>query len=74
VAEQAARWRRDAELSVFGVGKVIGLGLAGRIPAPAFFEQQPRWAWFLAAPGATEQADALRALYNDARVLSEGGL
>ena len=69
-----ARWRRDAELSVFGVGKVIGLGLAGRIPAPAFFEQQPRWAWFLAAPGATEQADALRALYNDARVLSEGGL
>lgn len=65
-----SRWRRDAELSVFGVGKAIGLGLAGRLPAPAFFEQQPRWAWFLAAPGATEQPDALHALYSDPRVLT----
>jgi mannan endo-1,4-beta-mannosidase len=65
-----SRWRRDAELSVFGVGKVIGLGLAGRLPAPAFFEQQQRWAWFLAGPGATEQPDALRALYGDPRVIT----
>jgi len=65
-----SRWRRDAELSVFGVGKVIGLGLTGRLPAPAFFEQQPRWAWFLAAPAATEQVDVLRALYGSARVVT----
>lgn len=65
-----SRWRRDGELSVFGVGKVIGLGLTGRLPAPGFFDQQPRWAWFLAAPGATEQPDALRALYSGARILS----
>ncbi len=70
VEDGNSRWRRDAELSVFAVGKVIGLGLAGRLPAPAFFEQQPRWAWFLAAPGAIEQPDALRALYGDPRVLT----
>jgi mannan endo-1,4-beta-mannosidase len=70
VEDGNSRWRRDVELSVFGVGKVIGLGLAGRIPAPAFFDQQSRWAWFLAAPAATEQADALRALYASPRVLS----
>jgi mannan endo-1,4-beta-mannosidase len=70
VEDGNSRWRRDAELSVFAVGKVIGLGLAGRVPAPAFFEQQPRWAWFLAAPDATEQPDALRALYGDPRVVT----
>ncbi len=66
------RWRRDAELSGFGVGKVVGLGLTGRLPGPEFFAQQPGWAWFLAAPGATEQSDALRALYSDPRILARG--
>ena len=70
VEDGNSRWRRDAELSVFAVGKVIGLGLAGRLPAPAFFDQQPRWAWFLAAPGAIEQQDALRALYGDPRIVN----
>jgi mannan endo-1,4-beta-mannosidase len=72
VEDGSSRWRRDAELSGFGVGKVVGLGLTGRLPTPEFFGQQPGWAWFLAAPGATEQSDALRALYSDPRILARG--
>jgi mannan endo-1,4-beta-mannosidase len=67
------QWRRDAELSVFGVGKVIGLGLTGRVPPPGLFAQQRRWAWFLASAGEREsptQSDALRGLYSDPRVVS----
>jgi hypothetical protein len=63
----------DAELSVFAVGKVIGLGLQGRLPDPALLERQPKWAWFLAATGVTaspDQSDPLRKLYATPRVLS----
>jgi len=64
---------RDAGLAQIGTGKVIGLGISGRIPDPAVFAQQTQWAWFLAAPEQTpapDQSDALRKLYNDVRVLS----
>jgi mannan endo-1,4-beta-mannosidase len=73
VEDGNARWRRDGELAVFGVGKAIGLGLAGRIPEPGLFALQPGWAWFLAAAGAVEgsgQSEALRGLYADQRVLT----
>jgi mannan endo-1,4-beta-mannosidase len=64
-------WRRDAALAVMGVGKVIGLGLTGRIPAPVRFPPQSRWAWFLvSADDLVERADGLRSLYADPRVLA----
>ena len=66
-------WRRDAELARFAVGKVIGLGLDGWLPTAAMLDQSTRWAWFLASPataGDAQQADALRALYGNARVIS----
>lgn len=65
-------WRRDAELARFAVGKVIGLGLDGWMPTSAMLDQPTRWAWFLASPGDAarpEQADVLRALYGDPRVI-----
>jgi hypothetical protein len=61
-------FRRDAELAVFGVGKVIGVGL--RAPAPAIVAQPSRWAWFLVAPGNEADPEALRKLYDDPRVVS----
>jgi mannan endo-1,4-beta-mannosidase len=74
VAEEGPRWGLDARLSVFGIGKPIGLGVTGVIPAPDVFSQQ-RWAWFLlgaatsAAPPAEHDA-ALRRLYAASRVVS----
>ena len=65
-------WRRDAELARFAVGKVIGLGLDGWTPTSAMLEQPTRWAWFLAS--SIEQPDALRELYANPRVITEGGL
>jgi len=66
------RFPRDAELALIGVGKVIGLAISGHLPDPAIFAQQTRWAWFLASPElptAPDEAEALRRLYNDPRVL-----
>jgi len=68
--EDGFGWRRDADLALFGVGKVVGLGLAGRLPAPAVLEQQSRWAWFLASPESPDQAEALHKLYDSPRVVS----
>jgi len=69
VEDGNSRWRRDVELSVFGVGKVIGLASRAAFPPPRSSTSSP------AGPGscraaATEQADALRALYASPRVLS----
>lgn len=63
-------FRLDQDLALFAVGKAIGLNVSGRLPAPAMFERQPKWAWFLAAPGTVDQADALRKLYDSGRVVS----
>jgi mannan endo-1,4-beta-mannosidase len=66
------RFPRDAGLALIGVGKVIGLGISGHLPDPAIFAQQTRWTWFLASPElptAPDEAEALRKLYNDPRVL-----
>jgi mannan endo-1,4-beta-mannosidase len=66
-----SRFRADTYLAQMAVGKPIGIGLTGTIPAPEFFTQQPDWAWFMASPaGATSQAPALAALYKTARVLA----
>ncbi|MGA3041139.1 MAG: glycosyl hydrolase [Bryobacteraceae bacterium] len=61
-------WRRDAELSRFAVGKVIGLGLDGWLPTAAMLEQPTRWAWFLSS--GIDQPEALRALYTNPKVIS----
>jgi mannan endo-1,4-beta-mannosidase len=66
------RFPRDAGLALIGAGKVIGLGISGHLPDPALFAQQTRWAWFLASPelpSAPDEAEALRKLYNDPRML-----
>jgi len=68
-------WSADTFLAVFATGKPIGLRLAGKVPSPEIFAQQPMWTWFEAAPlsappDAGEQSDALRKLYNDPRILS----
>ena len=67
------RFPHDAALALMAGGKVIGLGLSGRMPDPAIFAQQTRWAWFLVStepPSAPDQSEALRKLYNDPRVVS----
>ncbi len=67
-----SRFRADRYLEQMAVGKPVGVGFTGTIPAPEFFAQQPDWAWFLTSPGAaTSQAPALAALYGTARVLAE---
>ncbi|MGA2181573.1 MAG: glycosyl hydrolase [Bryobacteraceae bacterium] len=71
VRGNARGWRRDLELSRFGVGKVIGLGLDGWVPDAAMLDQQSKWAWFLASSDVAStpgQADALRKLYASPRV------
>jgi mannan endo-1,4-beta-mannosidase len=66
------RWRSDAVLSSLGVGKVVGLELSGKVPAPEMLSQQ-KWSWFLISGDearSAERDDALRKLYGDTRVLS----
>ena len=61
-------WRRDAELSRYAVGKVVGLGLDGWTPTAAMLEQPTRWAWFLSS--GLENPEAVRALYANPHVIS----
>jgi mannan endo-1,4-beta-mannosidase len=73
VAGGSFRFPLDVGLSLEGAGKVIGLGLSGKLPPAEVFTQQPRWAWFLVSPDVTEspdQSDALRALYQGPHVVS----
>ena len=68
------RWRADTMLSEMGVGKVVGVTLVGKIPAPEMLAQQ-KWAWFLISPddtGSPERTAALQALYKDPHVISRG--
>jgi mannan endo-1,4-beta-mannosidase len=71
--DPAAGWRIDASAAMFATGKVVGLGLTGKIPAPELFAQQSNWAWFLASAESTagpEASEALHKLYDDPRVIS----
>jgi mannan endo-1,4-beta-mannosidase len=61
------RWRPDSQVALFGVGKAVGLGIAGRMPASGVLGPQSQWAWFMAGPGEPDP-EALRNLYNDPRV------
>jgi len=75
------RFRSDAFLHAFAVGKLIGLSVEGQIPTPALFENEKDWAWFVLAPqaasagngsagGASTTTEALRTLYADPRIAS----
>jgi mannan endo-1,4-beta-mannosidase len=73
IDDLGSRFRSDTFLSLIGGDKVIGLELTGKIPGPEVFAQQTKWTWFLISPDAVskaDQADALRKLYNDPRVVS----
>ncbi len=66
------RFRSDGMLSLLGAGKIVGVELSGKVPAPEMFSQQ-KWSWFLLAsdPAASpERDDALRKLYGDSHVFS----
>lgn len=67
-------YRRDGELAVFGVGKPIGVGLGGVVPAAVMLAgPQSRWSWFLAAANewaSDAQSEALRKLYADPGVVT----
>jgi mannan endo-1,4-beta-mannosidase len=67
------RFRADSMLSQISVGKVIGVNFQGKLPPPAFFTQQPDWAWFVVSSDtsqAPDQTDALHQLYADPRIIS----
>jgi hypothetical protein len=71
------RFRTDSVLKLMGNGKVLGLFLTGVVPDPAFFAQQPDWAWFIFAPDSTDhnstttdQSQVVRRLYDDPRLIS----
>jgi mannan endo-1,4-beta-mannosidase len=67
------RFPMEIGLSQEGGGKVVGLELSGKLPAPDLFTQQPRWAWFIVSPevpASADQSDALRAVYLESRVVS----
>ncbi len=76
VSRTQSRYRADAFLEGFAVGKPIGLAIDGPVPDPAFFARETNWTWFLLAPqppasasdAATSQA--LRTLYDDPRVIT----
>ncbi len=79
MTQPETRFRSDAFLRAFAVGKLIGLSVEGQIPTPALFQNEKDWAWFLLAPqpaaagndaAASTNAEALRALYADPRVVS----
>ncbi|RKN41634.1 glycosyl hydrolase [Streptomyces hoynatensis] len=58
-------------------GRPIGLGEIGDLPAAEVFEEQPRWAWFMAWPEVVTDRNedaAIRALYHLPRVLDLSGL
>jgi mannan endo-1,4-beta-mannosidase len=74
--EANPRSRAANSLAQFAAGKVIGVELTGDLPSPEFFAQNPGWAWFMAAPTGSAQADsaarteALRNLYGDPHIAS----
>jgi mannan endo-1,4-beta-mannosidase len=66
-------FRRDADLARFAVGKPIGLGTAGFVPAPEMFGPQSQWTWLLISPADArnpERAEALKTLYESPRIVS----
>jgi mannan endo-1,4-beta-mannosidase len=81
VSRAESRFRSDAFLHSFAVGKVIGLSIEGPAPPPAFFAKETNWAWFLLAsqPAPADNAgagasatstQALQTLYSDPHIVS----
>jgi mannan endo-1,4-beta-mannosidase len=69
--------RHYEELMEVAEGKPVALGEIGKAPAPSIFKRQPRWAWFMIWSDYLDQENTpeeIRALYDDPRVLSRGGL
>jgi len=70
------RFPLDAFIQQTVAGKVIGVELAGDLPAPDAFAEHSRWAWFIAAPppaaatDPTARNEALRKLYADPHIAS----
>jgi hypothetical protein len=52
------RFRSDRFLSEMALGKVIGLGITGKIPDSTLFAQHTNWAWFLVSPQALANQSA----------------
>jgi mannan endo-1,4-beta-mannosidase len=76
-----SRFRSDAFLREFAVGKVIGLSITGPVPDPALFARETGWTWFMlspqstaagngVAPSAPAPVEGLHDLYNDPRVIA----
>jgi mannan endo-1,4-beta-mannosidase len=66
------RWRMDKILSMIGIGKPVGVELAGTVPTPDVFAQQ-QWSWFLTSGdqvASPERDGALKSLYADSHVLT----
>ncbi len=54
-------------------GKPVALGEVGELPTAPVLSSQPRWTWFMVWPSHLEgnnKPEAVRALYNDPRVLT----
>lgn len=62
---------RDAGISVFSIGKPIGIRFSGSMPKPDVLET--RWSWILLSPdtvGLPENAESVRQLYSSPRLQS----
>jgi mannan endo-1,4-beta-mannosidase len=75
VSQMNGRFPVDRFLSQAATGKVIGVELAGDLPAPEAFAENSQWSWFIAAQpppaaDATARAEALRMLYGNPRIVS----
>ena len=61
------------DLLKLATGKPVALGEVGEMPTPAILNAQPHWTWFMTWTDFLEKnnaLDAVRALYNDLRVLT----
>jgi mannan endo-1,4-beta-mannosidase len=61
--------RQQMEIGAIGVGKVIGLGVAGKIPQLDGPLPSSRWAWFLVPASGADSAELMK-LYGDSRIVA----
>jgi mannan endo-1,4-beta-mannosidase len=68
--ELNSRFPSGRFLAQVAVGKPIGVELTGNLPSPDTLFASSGWSWFLAAPTAAAQPDALRQFYADPHIAS----